>query len=252
MRRLLWPAIAALAGVAALLSLGFWQLQRLQWKEGLIARVEAGLDAPPVPAPRPSDWPTLDVGDAEYQPVSVTGHFLNDDEIFANETLTEPQGERGGFGFFVMTPFETDEGWIVYVNRGFVPREFKAPDTRVGGEIEGATAVAGPLRVPRRRAWFMPGDDVAGNEWFSRDPALYAEAQGLPRERVAPYYIDARFDPALPNGLPQGGETIIDLPNNHLGYAITWFGLAAGLAAVFGVFAWGRLKGGRDTLVLRG
>ncbi len=245
MRRLLWPAVATAAGLAILVSLGVWQVQRLHWKEGLIARVEAGLAAQPVPAPGPDAWPGLDLSDLQYQPLAVTGHYLNDEEIFVNETLTEPHGALGGYGFFVMTPFVTDDGWVVYVNRGFVPREHKDLATRPGSEIAGETTVVGPARQPRRRAWFMPGDDVAGNEWFSRDPALFAAAQGRSPASVAPYYIDARFDPSLPDGLPQGGETIVSFPNNHLQYAITWFGLAAGLAGVFGVFAWGRLRNAR-------
>jgi surfeit locus 1 family protein len=79
----------------------------------------------------------------------------------------------------------------------------------------------------------MPADNAAKNQWFSRDPMLYADAEGLPRARVAPYIIDERFDPARPGGLPQGGETVVSFPNNHLGYAITWYGLAFSLALVF-------------------
>jgi surfeit locus 1 family protein len=192
--------------------------------------------------PAPTEWDSLDLAELEYRPVQVTGRFLNDREVFANATLTDPKGRRGGFGFFVMTPFETDSGRIVYVNRGFVPRAFKSADSRPGGQIAGATSVVGALRAPVARAWFVPADDPAKNEWFSRDPQLYAAASGLAVERVAPYYIDARFDPSLPDGLPQGGETIVDFPNNHLGYALTWFGLAAGLAGVFGAYAWRQLN----------
>ena len=90
----------------------------------------------------------------------------------------------------------------------------------------------------------MPGDNAAANQWFSRDPALYAASQALPADKVAPYIIDAAFDWGLPNGLPQGGETVVSFPNNHLGYAITWFGLAAALAGVFAVFAWRRIHAG--------
>ena len=242
-RSLLWQALAAAVGVFILVGLGVWQLQRLQWKEALIARVDAGLTATPVPAPR--DWVHLDLTGAEYARVRVSGHFLNDREIFANATLTEPKGRLSGFGFFVMTPFQTDDGWIVYVNRGFVPRELKAPASRPGSDVEGETSVVGLLRAPIDRAWFMPADDRVRNEWFSRDPGLYAAASGIPADRVAPYLIDAAFDPSLPNGLPQGGETVIDFPNNHLGYALTWFGLAAGLLVVFGLYARGRLRPAR-------
>jgi surfeit locus 1 family protein len=241
-RGLLWQALAAAVGLVILLALGVWQLERLQWKEGLIARVTAGMTAAPAAAPSPSTWPNLDVGSIEYEPVAVRGHFLNDREIFANATLTEPKGKLGGYGLFVMTPFQTDEGWIVYVDRGFIPRDLKAADTRPGSEIEGETTIAGPIRAPIDRWWFMPADDKTGNEWFSRDPKLYAAAQGFPAATVAPYIVDAKFDPTLPNGLPQGGETIVDFPNDHLGYAITWFGLAACLVGVFGAYALGKIR----------
>ncbi len=238
--RLLWQALAAVLGFVILCALGAWQVERLFWKEALIARVTADFNGPPTAAP--GSWAGLDLSDLEYRPVSVTGHFLNDKEAYANAALTEPKGPRGGFGFFVMTPFQTDAGWIVYVNRGFVPREFKAPGTRPGGQVTGQTIVVGAVRRPSDRDWFMPGDDAVKNEWFSRDPQLYAKAAGLPAERVAPFIIDARFDPSLPGGLPQGGETIVDFPNSHLGYAITWLGLAATLAGVFGVYAWRQIQ----------
>lgn len=241
-RRILVPGVAALIGIAILVSLGVWQLQRREWKEALIARVESRLDALPIPAPSPDEWPGLDLATEEYQQVAVKGRYRNDAEIDVVFALTEPKGSVGGIGYLVMTPFETDDGWTVYINRGFVPKERKDPATRKEGLIEGDTTVTGLLRQPRGLSWFMPGDNVAGNEWLSRDPAAFAAAQGLPPDKVAPYIIDARFDPTLPGGLPQAGETLIDFPNNHLQYALTWFGLAAGLAAVFGVFAWGRLK----------
>jgi surfeit locus 1 family protein len=88
----------------------------------------------------------------------------------------------------------------------------------------------------------MPADNAAKNEWFSRAPALYAVSQGLPVDQVAPYLIDARYDPKLPGGLPQGGETLVSFPNSHLSYAITWYGLAAALLGVFAVYALRRLR----------
>ena len=108
--------------------------------------------------------------------------------------------------------------------------------------MAGDTTVVGLLRQPRRRAWFMPGDNDVGNEWFSRDPMLFAEAQGRSTATVAPYMIDASFDATLPGGLPQGGETLVAFHNNHLGYALTWFGLALALAGVSSAFAWTRLR----------
>jgi surfeit locus 1 family protein len=102
--------------------------------------------------------------------------------------------------------------------------------------------VTGLFRQPHQRAWFMPGDNIAANQWFSRDPQAYAAASGLPPERVAPYIIDARSDPNLPGGLPQGGETIVSFANDHLQYAITWFGLAGAVAIAFGVWLYGQRR----------
>ena len=244
-RKLLFPGITALLGFAVLIGLGVWQLQRLEWKEALIARVTARLDAPAAAAPGPAEWSKLDLAADEYQPVAITGRFENDREIHVVQALTEPRGHYGGFGHMVLTPLLTAGGWIVYVNRGFVPQERTDPASRKASQIDGDTTVTGLLRAPHRRSWFMPGDDAGKNEWFSRDPAVYARAAGMPPDRVAPYIIDARADPTLPGGLPQGGETIVDFPNNHLQYALTWFGLAAALAGVFAVFAWGRGKKAR-------
>lgn len=241
-RPLILRGLATLVALAILVALGVWQLQRLQWKEALIARVEAGLTATPVPAPGPSQWQGLDLAALEYQPVAVTGEFFDDTEAYVVHALTAPKGRFGGVGYLVMTPLTTRDGWTVYVNRGFVPADKRSPDRRPGSIVDGETTAVGLLRAPRQRSWFTPGDDVAGNAWFSRVPALYAEAYGAPSPEVAPYIIDAAFEPSLPGGLPQGGETIVDFPNNHLGYALTWFGLALGLAAVFGVFAAGRLR----------
>jgi surfeit locus 1 family protein len=232
--------MAAMVAFAILCSLGAWQVQRLHWKEALIASVERGLAAAPVPAPGPEAWALIDYGDREYQRVSVTGHFDESAEAYVTYTLTEPKGPRGGIGFLVMTPLVTPGGWIVYVNRGFVPTDKRYPSQRLDSTIEGETTVTGLLRAPHSAPWYA-GDDISDNAWFSRDPKLYAEAHGLPPDRVAPYIVDADFDPSLPGGLPQGGETVVNFPNNHLGYAITWYGLALALAGVYAVFVWRRL-----------
>jgi surfeit locus 1 family protein len=228
--------------IAILCGLGVWQVERLAWKEALIARVTARLAAPPIPAPGPAAWAALDMGDLEYQPVSVSGTFRNDREVDVIAALTEPKGKLGGLGYFIITPLTTDEGWTVYVNRGFVPQEKKTAESRPESLLAGRTTVTGLFRAPRGRAWFVPADNATTNAWFSRDPALYARTYGV-TGTIAPYIIDADFDAALPGGIPQGGETIVDFPNSHLGYAITWFGLALCCAGVFIAFAWGRLTG---------
>ncbi|MCP4381150.1 MAG: SURF1 family protein [Hyphomicrobiales bacterium] len=215
------------------MSLGFWQVQRLQWKQDLISRVASQMEAEPMPAPGPEAWPTLDVTAEEYRPVMVPGRFFNDREAHVVFTLTQPKGPIGGIGYMVMTPLQTDEGWIVYINRGFVPRDRRDRQDRAGGLPQTPTTVEGLLRRPHQRVWFGPADDPDGNEWFSRDPAAFAASAGLSSKTVAPYIVDAFADPELPGGLPQGGETVVTFSNNHLQYAVTWFGLALALLGVF-------------------
>ena len=111
--------------------------------------------------------------------------------------------------------------------------------TRSAGQIEGPVTLTGLMREPEGRNWFTPADDPATNQWFTRDPAAIAKAEGL--GCTAPFSIDADASP-IPGGLPQGGETVLDIPNNHLSYAMTWFGLALGLAGVFGVYAFRTMR----------
>ena len=238
---LLRLTVATAFALVILFGLGVWQVQRLHWKLALIASVERGLHAAPVPAPGPDAWASLDYGQSEYQRVTVTGHFDERAETYVVYTLTEPKGPHGGIGYLVMTPLVTADGWTVYVNRGFVPRERRYPAQQPGSTIAGEATVTGLFRAPHGAPWWA-GDDISTNAWFSRDPKLYAKAKGLPPAEIAPYIIDADFDPKLPDGLPQGGETVVNFPNNHLGYAITWFGLAAALLGVYGVFVWRRVR----------
>lgn len=233
--------VLAVIGFAILCALGTWQVQRLIWKQDLIARVEERIDLSPVAAPGPETWPGIDYEALDYLPVTVSGEFLHEQEIHAFTALSSPAGEYEGQGYFVLTPLVTDAGWVVLVNRGFVPEAFKDPASRQAGQTVGEVEIAGLARPPQGRNAFTPPDDPDANMWFTRDPATIAPALELDGAALAPYYIDAFFDPALPNGLPQGGETAVTFPNNHLQYVVTWFGLAAVLA----VMTFLRVRAGR-------
>ena len=241
-RSLALPGAAALVAFAILLALGFWQLQRLAWKEALTAQVTARLAAPPIPAPPPGDWPQLDLAGLEYQPVTVTGTFADRQEVYVAFTQTRPKGPYGGIGYLVMTPLLTPDGWTVYVNRGFVLEDRRYPNQRPEGNSDGPVTVTGLMRQPVARPWYVPSDGISDNVWFSRDPVLFSEAYGAPSGIIAPYIIDALYDPDVPGGLPQGGTTLVEFPNSHLGYAITWFGLALALVGVFVTYARARLR----------
>ena len=226
-RSLLWPSLWSGAGLALLLGLGTWQLQRLQWKVALIAAREAGLHAAPAAPPR-----TLDAARAlELHPVRVEGQFQNDRELDLNL-----ESARGEAGFHIVTPLVLADGATLLVDRGFVPTDHKAPDTRAASELTGTVSVTGLVRIPSdgKPSWFTPDNDPARNSWFYVDPAAMGKAAGV--ARVLPFTVDADASPN-PGGLPQGGQTLTDLPNNHLQYAITWYALAVALVAIYIRFA---------------
>jgi surfeit locus 1 family protein len=229
--------VLVLAGLAfaVLVGLGSWQVRRLAWKEALIARVEERLAEPAAPLPDPSGWPALTDEAIEYRPVRLAGTFDHDREIHVFIALSQPKGPLGGQGYFVVTPMTLDDGHVVFVNRGFVPSDRKDPATRSEGQVAGRVEIEGLLRPPEAATWLSPASDRVKNVWFVRDPMEMAAASGIDPARVAPFTVDARAG-LTPGGLPQGGETIVAFTNNHLGYAITWFGLAAALVAVTTLF----------------
>ena len=239
-RILLAPTLATLLMAAFLIGLGIWQIQRLAWKEGLIREIDERTTAAPVPLSPRSAWADLRPADYAYRHVVVTGTFDHGLESHVFRPLGEARGPAHGVGDLVLTPLRLDGGGTVIVNRGFVPIETLDPAMRPDGQVQGRVAITGLMREPEPRNLFTPNDDPVHNQWFTRDPV--AMAAFLHLDDAAPFTIDQDVSP-IPGGLPQGGETVLDIPNNHLSYALTWFGLAAGLLGVFAVFAWRRLRG---------
>lgn len=212
-------ALLAAAGIAflVLMALGIWQVQRLAWKNDLIARVDARVAAEPVPAPGPAEWARLTAEAAEYRRVTVTGEYAPDSDV-----LVQAVTERGP-GFWVMTPFATDDGWTLLVNRGFV-----AGDRRDDRPLPaGAQTVKGLLRLSQPGGAFLRANDPGAGRWYSRDTQAIVVTLGLPE--VAPYFIDAD---RAGEGQPIGGLTVIAFRNHHLSYALTWFAMAGGLVVL--------------------
>ncbi|MCC7265933.1 MAG: SURF1 family protein [Caulobacteraceae bacterium] len=201
-----------LALAAAFAALGVWQVERLQWKRALIARVEARLAAAPAPLPAFADWSPDDA----YTRVTVSGVFLHD-----RETPVQAVTERGA-GWWVVTPLRTPMG-LVLVNRGFAPTELKAPQSRPLGQAAGPVRVTGLLRASEPGGAFLRRNAPADGRWYSRDVAAIARAKGLAGP-VAPFFIDADATPNA-GGYPVGGLTVVRFRNSHLAYALTWFGL---------------------------
>jgi len=237
-RGLLVPGVAAFGALAVLLWLGTWQVQRKIWKEALIATVTERFAAPPVRLPPPAEWPRLDPSNDEFRRVAFRAAWLNDKEALVYTTGSSLRADAAGPGYWVFTPARV-LGGIVMVNRGFVPEGRQDPATRPAGQTAGPVDIIGVMRWPETPGLFTPPGDPAKNLWFARDPAAMAAAKGI--GAVAPFYIEQE-SPSVPGGLPQVGKLQPSLPNNHLGYALTWYGLALVLVVGFGIWAAGRRR----------
>jgi len=201
-------------------SLGIWQIQRLSWKEELIARVEARLSLPPIPAPNRTAWPQVNAQAHEYLPVTIRGRLLHDAEVLIT-TVTDD-----GPGYWLLTPLQTSDGAVTFINRGFVPMDHRDVGQRLAGQINTETTITGLLRLGEGAGFFPRRNDPAQERWYSRELPAMAQARGF--DEVAPYFIDADKT-ANPGGIPIGGLTVVNFRNSHLAYAITWFILAFGV-----------------------
>ena len=212
-------AFAAI-GFAILCGLGIWQLERLQWKEKLIADLSARVSVPPVALPAAPEQAA-----DEFRRVRARVQFAPGEHALVYTPGSALRPDVPGAGYWVMAPARSERGAIV-INRGYV-----APAARssAGAASAGDVEIVGALRWPEEGTYFTPRDEPANNVWYRRDPGSIAAAKNW--GAVAPFYIEQEA-PQLP-GAPKAGPLVVKLPNNHLQYAITWFGLAAALVAVF-------------------
>lgn len=242
---LVLPGLLALAALAVLVALGTWQLDRLAWKQALVAQVEARATAAPAQLADPARWPAMTAETDDYRRVRLAGTFRHGREAYlyhvAGDSRVADRGRPRGQGYFVMTPLDLEGGGTVVVNRGFVPADRLDPATRAEGQTAGIVTVTGLIRFPEARGAFAASDDPVRRIFYTRDIAAMAGVMGL-TGTVAPFSVDADATP-VPGGLPVGGETRLTFTNRHLEYALTWFGLALTLIGVFGAFAVQRLRG---------
>ena len=206
---------------AILCGLGAWQLERLQWKLALIATVNSHMAAAPVPLDRIL---AMNRDEAQYRRVSLNGRFDHAREAYVFTT------DQGAAVYHVLTPLTTTDGKVLVVDRGEVSKEKLDPATRAAGNVEGEARVTGVWRVPDPPGAFTPPPDTAKRIWFSRDLAAIAATDHL--TLAAPVVIEADAAPN-PGGWPRGGQTVVSFRNQHLSYAVTWFGLALCLLGVW-------------------
>jgi len=227
MRRLILPLILGLVGAAILISLGNWQLRRLAEKEAYLAEVEALIGATPVALPASPD-PTVD----RFLPVTVSGRL-------SGETVRVlVSHKKMGAGYRLITALETGAGRRILVDRGFIRVAAPMPDLP-----EGPVEVTGNLHWPQERDGYTPDNDLVDNIWFAREVPVLADH--LKTEEVMVIARATSFtDPGV-TPLAVGTEGI---PNDHLEYVVTWYGLAAVWLAMLGLFLWRMYKSARNPL----
>jgi len=220
--------LAALVLVfAGFVALGTWQVHRLAWKEGLIARVEQHRHAKPAPAPGSAEWAAMSRDADEYRRVTVHGQFAHE-----KSTLVAATTELGT-GYWLLAPLRSDEGHWVLVNRGFVPPELREQALHDTAAPQGDQTITGLLRFSEPGGGFLRDNDAAHGRWYSRDVAAIAATQQL-GPALAPYFVDEVAPHAATHGWPRAGLTVVHFSNNHRVYAATWFALAAMAACAFG------------------
>ena len=234
--RRFWAGLVLLPiALAILVSLGTWQVKRLYWKEALLASIDERSHADP--ADVAGIEAALAAGEPiDYRAARASGRFLGDKERHFFATF------EGQSGFYLYTPLELGDGRYLFVNRGFVPYDRKEASTRPQSLVAGDQVITGlaRARLSEKPSFMVPENDEAGNIFYWKDLDRMAATVGLPADKVLPFFLDADAAP-VPGGLPLGGVTVIDLPNSHLQYAITWYGLALALLGV-SIFAWIRRK----------
>ena len=219
-RPALWMTLCASVALMLLLALGCWQLYRLQWKNELITEFEAraqgrAVDLREISATNPP----------RYQRVVADGVWLHEYEVQLTGRVFE-----GTAGYHIITPLALRDGGVVFVNRGWVSQDYRAPESRGWTLDAGQVRVEGIIRLPAKRGRFVPMNAPAKNDWFTLAVGEISRHHDLEEQVIDGFTIDAlRQDDTL----PIGAAVDIALPNNHWQYALTWFGIALGLVGIY-------------------
>lgn len=230
-RGLLVPGLLTLSAFVVLVGLGTWQLERKTWKEALIDTLTRRLIAPPSDLPSRESFSRLNASADEFRRVRFRATLRPDQEALVYTSGSALRSDVSGQGYWVFAPARLADGSTVVVNRGFMP---EGQQGARGPSDNRSDEIVGVMRWPEQRSWFTPSDDSARNLWFVRDHRTIAVAKGW--GEVAPFFIDQEA-PVPAGGLPRPGPLNINLRNDHLQYALTWFGLAAVLLVVFALWA---------------
>jgi surfeit locus 1 family protein len=235
LRPLLWPTLISLPIFIFALGLGVWQMERREWKRDILDRIAVNQAAAPM---RLDELLQGDPLRREYGRVTLSGTFLHDKEFhLAARSL------KNDVGIQVVTPVRTDDDKIVLFDRGWVPSTKKEPAKRAEGQVAGKVELTGIVRRSQVQRQFAPDNAPDKNVWFHVDVPLMRKMAGGATDPVLDTFFleaDAKLNPG---GVPIGGQTRLDIPNDHLQYALTWFGIALAMAGVYFAYHWenGRL-----------
>ena len=220
LHRLLWPGVMATVMLAVLLGLGTWQVMRLQWKLGLLAQIARAEAAPAVPLPAAPD---------PFTKVQATGHLRDDlSASYGAEVRDTPAGTE--LGTQLIVPLEAHDGDVILIDRGWVPDKRPHPIARAAGDV----TVEGYVRPSDKQGMFSATDNPAAREFYTLDASAIGSALGL--HRVVSFILVA-MGPSPPEHYPDPAHHLPRPPNNHLSYAITWYGLAVALVVIFVLWA---------------
>jgi len=206
------------------LALGTWQLKRLRWKEELIEERTKRLQENPKEISS-KELSLEELNDLAFRRVSCTGRFRHSGEI-----LVGPRSHKDESGFYVVTPFETTDGVSILVNRGWIPTKLKDPSTREADQIKDIITIHGVIRAHKMKGTFTPPNNVEKEQWFWMDIQTMANSRG-----TTALMLD-QLDPTIKGHFPISGMLEVDLPNNHLNYAITWYSLGVALSYMCWLF----------------
>ncbi len=225
----LWPTVMTVPAVLIMLALSVWQLNRYNWKVELIDTLNQQLAEAPVSLPAGD----INLDEWRYRRVMLTGTFLHEKELHLFSHAV-----KGRQGFQIITPFKrSDDKSIVLVNRGWVPKGKKNAEARIEGQLPDTVTVSGVVKTGWSKNWsYMPDNNPEMNVW------LYGEIDKMAAHLnmdVAPVFVELENTP-VPGGWPLGGQTRVTVPNNHIEYFFTWFGLAGAMIVIYGLFGFKR------------
>ena len=221
--RVRWMPLFVAPAFVVLVMLGIWQLDRLSWKSELLAEIHSRLSLPPVTLAECVNANGNAIDLCNHRKVEAIGELLSGNILIL---LAKTYKKRAGA--HILVPLMVEREVSVLVNLGWVPQDYSPSDF----STYGAATISGIVRIPSKQGWFTPNNNLTEDEWYWIDLIEMSEAIGV---ELLPIIIEAQMGPD-PYALPIGGQTRVEFPNDHMQYAITWFGLALVLLIGFSLY----------------